>query len=233
LPQSEMYFRMPLLLFSGLSAVLALWILVTQLSLGEAYGLPTSAETAAAARVHRHDAALAASIGIIRGELWARSAFTYADLFWDNPIKPVNTSVDDAGSANAARRILGKALSYAPHRADVWLAFAAIGSRFNWQNPDPASALKMAFYTGPSETSLIPMRLVVAAQSNALNDTDVQQFVRRDIRLVLLRVPDLKPAIQSAYREATSANRRIIESAVNDLDPTFVELLRANSLRKP
>jgi len=228
--QPETHFRAALILFAGVSAVLGLWILLTQLSATDVRDLPTTTDAAAIARIHRRDAALAAHLGVIRGDLWAQSAFTYSDLFWGNSsAKSPNNSGDDALSADVARRRMEQALNYAPHRGDVWLILAAISSRLNWQYPDSSSALKMAFYTGPSESSLIPMRLLVAARSSALGDADMQQFVRRDIRMILLRLPTLKPAIQAAYHEANSANKRIIESAVNELDPAFVQLLRAIS----
>jgi hypothetical protein len=226
--QPETHFRTVMVLFAGVSGLLALWILAAQLSDISVYKLPSTPNAAAVAKIHRRDAALAANLGVIRGDLWAQSAFTYADLFWENSgISSVNSSSDNV--AGVARPSIEKALSYAPHRSDVWLLLTALSSRLNWPNLDPASALKTAFYTGPSETSLIPLRLLVAARSTALNDPDVQQFVRRDIRLILLRMPALKPAIQVAYHEANSANKRIIESAINELDPAFVQQLRTMS----
>jgi hypothetical protein len=228
--QPETYFRPAIALFAGVSGLLALWILASQLSVTDVYKLPTTSDTAAVAKLSRRDAALAANLGVIRGDLWAQSAFTYSYLFWANSgVNSPNSSIDDPSSVDEARQRIEKALIYAPHRSDVWLILAAIRSRLNRSNLDPAPALKMSFYTGPSEASLIPMRLLVAARSMALNDADVQQFVRRDIRLILLRMPALKPAIQAAYHDANSGNKRIIESAVNELDPTFAQLLRAVS----
>ena len=217
--QPETRLRVAIVAFATVSAVLAFWILASQLCVTGVYKLPTTADAAAATRIHRRDTAWAAALGFVRGDLWAQNAFTYSDLFWAN--------AEDALSMDAARRRIEKALTYAPHRSDVWLILAALGSRLGWRQPDPVSALKMAFYTGPSEISLIPMRLLVAARSTSLNDADVQQFVRRDIRLILLRIPELKPAIQIAYRVANSANKQIIEKAVNEVDPAFVESLRA------
>jgi hypothetical protein len=217
--QSETRLRMAIVAFAAVSAVLAFWILASQLTVTGVYKLPTTTDTAAAAKLHRRDTAWAAGLGIVRGDLWAQNAFTYSDLFWAN--------AEDAQSMDTARHRIERALTYAPHRSDVWLILAALGSRLGWRQPDPVSALKMAFYTGPSEISLIPMRLLVAARSPSLSDGDIQQFVRRDIRLILLHIPELKRAVQIAYRVANSANKQIIEKAVNEVDPAFVESLRA------
>ena len=72
------------------------------------------------------------------------------------------------------------ALSEAPHNTDVWLLLAGLSLRFNWATPSPTAALKMSYYTGPSKLTLIPLRLSLAAKSNALSDPEIQQFVQRD-----------------------------------------------------
>src|ERR1700751_78182 len=137
--ESETGFRMAIVAFAAVSGLLAFWILATQLSITGVYKLPTTIDTSAAAKIHRRDTALAAALGIVRGDLWAQRAVTYSDLFW--------ASSDDALAADAARRHLEEAVTYAPHRSDVWLILAAVGSRLGWRKPDPVAALKMAFYT--------------------------------------------------------------------------------------
>ena len=223
MPLVEIRFRIALLSFAGIAASLALWILAAQLFRTDVRSLPTDPETAAVAKLRREGAALAASMGVIRGDLWAQSAFTYTDLYWANLDAPLK----DTRSADAARRTIEKALDYAPHRTDVWLLLAALSSRFNWLHLDPTSALKMSFYTGPNEISFIPMRLLVATRASLLNDPELQHFVVRDIRLILLRLPKLRPAIQTAYRAANSTSRQIIETAVREVDPSFVDRLRS------
>ena len=62
----------------------------------------------------------AAEIGVIRGDLWEKLAFTYADLMGD-----------DAGAgANLARArsSLDRALAEAPHRSGTWLLLAELAN---------------------------------------------------------------------------------------------------------
>ncbi len=86
----------------------------------------------------------------------------------------------------------------------------------------------MSYYTGPNETLLIPMRLSVATQSEAINDPELQILVTNDVRTILLRKPDMKPTLVAAYRDASPEGKRFIETAVAQLDPSFAAELRAS-----
>ena len=61
-------------------------------------------------------------------------------------------------------------------------------------------------------------------------DTEVQEFVRRDLRLLLAQ--KRKSAIVEAYAGASPAGKRLIESAVGEIDPAGLESLRAGT-QKP
>src|SRR6516162_6075687 len=106
-------FRLATSLFAMLLGVQCIWLLLAELSRPGIHRLPTDAASAAAARNKRIDATRAAMIGAIRGDLWGESAFTYADLMWD----------DGSGGANLmqARSSLYHALTDAPHQSSVWL----------------------------------------------------------------------------------------------------------------
>ena len=110
---SHLAFRLATLLFAMLLGVQCVWLLLAEFSRPAIDRLPTDAEAADAARNKRSSARWAATFGAIRGELWAESAFTYADLMWS-----------DAGSgANLARArsSLERALTAAPHQSSIWL----------------------------------------------------------------------------------------------------------------
>ena len=114
-------FRLATLLFAMLLGVQCVWLLLAELSRPAIYGLPTDAAAADAARNKRSSASWAARFGAIRGELWAESAFTYADLMWG----------DAGGSTNLvqARSSIDHALTNAPHRSSAWLLLAGLASK--------------------------------------------------------------------------------------------------------
>ena len=82
----------------------------------------------------------------------------------------------------------------------------------------------MSCYTGPSDEALMPLRLRVAAASEAIGDAEVQELVRRDLRLLLAQKQ--KSAIAEAYAGASPAGKCLIEGAVAQIDPTSLETLR-------
>src|SRR6516225_11066717 len=134
-------FRLAILLFAMLLGVQCVWLLLAEFSRPGIYRLPTDAAAAATARSDRINAGRAAVFGVIRGDLWRESAFTYADLMWD----------DGNGGANLvqARSSLYNALTDAPHQSSVWLLLAGLASRYRLPGIDAIQDLKMSYYTGP------------------------------------------------------------------------------------
>src|SRR5262249_24565424 len=128
-----------------------------------------------------------------------------------------------------ARPIIETALAHAPHNASLWLLAAGLGSRYNWWPTGPAPSINMSYYTGPNEISLAPLRLRVATSSSALAATDVQRFVQRDVRMILTRWHELKPALIATYKDASPDAKRFLESAVADIDPSFLPNMRAST----
>jgi hypothetical protein len=176
--------------------------------------------------VHRASAASAASLGIIRGDLWADSALTYLNLFWGNGKDPDEQS--DA-LVNEGYKAAERALTFAPHESSAWLVLAGIELRPGWINQGPAAAaLRMSYYTGGNQAELIPLRLHLAIHSDALKDADFQDLVRHDIQLIVSRRADLKDAIVTAYAEATPSAQQFIEDTLKNLDPELLGRLRAS-----
>jgi hypothetical protein len=223
---SHIAFRSSALVLAAVLGLQCIWLLLAELSRPDINQFPTEAASASIAAKQRSDATWAAWIGGIRGDLWAQSAFTFADLLRADPF--------DRSQSNKlmgqARVRLDRALRYAPLRSEAWLLLAGLASRYQWPQPEPAEALKMAYYTAPSESRLLPLRLLIAARSNAIGDPDVQQFVGRDLRLLMAQ--QQKPAVIEAYRSASPEGKRFIEQALGDIDPTYVASLRADT-QKP
>jgi hypothetical protein len=55
--------------------------------------------------------------------------------------------------------------------------------------------------------------------------------VKREIRLVATRRPDLTPALRAAYHDALPQGRRFIEQALEGLDPSLLAKIRSDSQR--
>src|SRR5258708_1138268 len=80
---SHIGFRLATLVFAMVLVAQGIWLVLAELSRPGIDRLPPDAQAAALAAPQRASAAWAARIGTIRGNLWAESAFTHADLLWD------------------------------------------------------------------------------------------------------------------------------------------------------
>jgi hypothetical protein len=210
-PPTGVTFRHVTLLFALLLGLQSVWLLLAELTRPEIDRLPSDAASAAVAAKQRGLAAAAASFGIIRGDLWAASAFTYADLLWGD-------SGSSAGLAPALERVRAKlehALDDAPHQSGAWLLLAGLAARYPSLNFNATQALKTSYYTGPSEQDLMLPRLRIAAQSDFLNDAEIRDFATRDLRLLLAR--HQKSAIDEAYNAGSSTGKAFIKQAVSQI----------------
>lgn len=219
---TKIVFRLATLLIAVLIGLQSLWILLPELSRPGIAELPTDSVSAGSASVtsRRDGAVWAARIGTIRGDLWAESAFTYADLLWD-------TSIDGAALATElqrARKSLYRTLDEAPEQSGAWLLLSGLALRYPSLSPDPTAALKMSYYTGPTEKHLMPLRLRVAAQADAFNDFEVRQFVSRDLHMFLAQ--NQESVIVEAYHVASPTGKHFIENVVSEIDPSALDWLQ-------
>ena len=81
----------------------------------------------------------------------------------------------------------------------MWLLMAMLQSQGQARKSN-AEALQMSYLTSPADVNLIPTRLAIVSTSGPISDDELKNLARGDIRLILTRRPDLKPAISSAYR---------------------------------
>jgi len=208
-------FRITMLLLTTVVGIYCIWLLLSELTRPGVIDLPVDPQTAAIAAKKRAYASWAAQIGVIRGDLWAEYGYTFANLLWKNS----SSDPDPARSLEFARGTLNRAIRYAPTKAGVWLLLAGFASKF----PEATEALRMSYFTGPSELSLMPIRTFIAAQMPTL-DADMQQLARRDVRILLTH--QQKPAIVQAYQVASPFGKRFIEQELGERDPSFVQTLR-------
>jgi len=216
-------FRLATLLFAILLSLQCAWLSLTGLLRTGIDRLPTDPRAAAAAAGKRDAAARVASIGAFRGELWAQSAFTYAELLFTEAGGGTNKNLKSASAR--ARLNLDRALGDAPHQSGAWLLLAGLAARYPSPGLEAKQALKMSYYTGPSEPDLMLLRLRIAAHSDAFSDIEIRQFVSRDLRVLLAQKQ--KSAIAEVYDVASPAGQRFIEQVVKDFDSSAVDFLRA------
>jgi hypothetical protein len=209
-------FRMATLFFAVLLGVQSVWLLSAQLARPATFALPVNAAEAAAALKQRGAATAAASIGVIRGDLWAQSAFTYAGLLFIQTVP----NADVAQTLAPVRASLGYALADGPINPSAWLLLSAFTTRYPPGNLDATETLKMSYYTGPSDQALIPLRLRLAVLPDAINDFEMRQFIARDLRFLVNQKQ--KSMIADAYSTASAAGKRLIEQTIKDIDPSFL-----------
>jgi len=128
--------------------------------------------------------------------------------------------------AQKAQAALKQALSNAPYNSELWLALALLRTERDPRDPALVEALKMSYFTAPNDPQLMPVRLDTATLFDALSDADLKELARGDLRLMLTRQADLKPAVTSAYRRASSLGRNFLEESVQSIDPAFTPILR-------
>jgi hypothetical protein len=221
---SQTTFRLVTLVLAIILGAQCIWLLLADLTRPGVNRLPTDPQSAALVAKLRNDATWAAWIGAIRGDLWAESAYTYSDLLWASS----SNESEQTEALDQVQVRLDRALRYAPHQSSTWLLLAGLASRYHWSKPDPTEALKMSYYTGPSEPRLMPLRLLVTAQLDEIKDSELQLLARRDLRLLVTHQG--KPAVVQAFQSATPAGKQFIEQAVKEIDQTFAQSLGAGTL---
>lgn len=171
----------------------------------------------------RSAASLAATLGIIRGDLWAEGVLVDA-----TKILGQRVSLDDAMPQKQAEKIrvmAERAVANAPLLSPIWFILATLRYDAN-QKKLASEQLKMSYYTGPNDTVTMSHRLGLFASFQTIEDPDLRNVVRREIRTILLRAPELRRVVINAHRDARPEPRRFIEAAVSEVDPSFLATLR-------
>jgi hypothetical protein len=211
--------------FAFVLLIQGVWILLAQSYQFHHIRLPTDQKTATVARAEQDKIQQAASLAVVRGDLWAETAFAYAGQIWIDQAMELDAS--DRSNGEALKN-LTQTLRYAPHRGDIWLMFAALADRYKWSDYQPSQLLKMSYYTAPNELALFPLRLNVSLRGKTLSDdTELQDMVRRDITVILTRAPALKPTLVAAYKSASPQGKAFADRVIADIDPSYLSVVRA------
>ena len=160
----------------------------------------------------------AASMGLIRGDLWGDYALLVTSATLNEP-EPKRSKALLQHARDAAEL----AVRLAPLDSQVWLLLAQLDFQLN--SNAVVDALKMAYYTGPHDTALIPERLRIATKLDAISSSELQILVGGDLRSILLHSPELKPSITAAYNSARPEGKHFIEETVKQLDPALMKIL--------
>jgi hypothetical protein len=136
-------------------------------------------------------------------------------------VGPANERLNDL-----TRERVRKVLSIAPYSSELWLALALLQAQRDPRDSTFSEALKMSYFLAPNEAQLMPVRLDTATLFHALADPDIKELARGDVRLMLTRQAELRTAVTSAYRRASSRGKAFLEEAVRSIDPSFVAMLR-------
>ena len=222
---AKAWLRVALTLFGVFLSAQAAWILLAERHRLNHIRLPVDGKTATIALAEQDKIKQAASLAVVRGDLWAESAFTYGSQLWiDRAIW-----LDAGDQLNTeALKTLTRALRYSPHRGDVWLMFAALADKYKWSGYQPSLLLKMSYYTAPNELALLPLRLNASLHAKGvIDDVEVKDMVRRDISVILTRAPALKPALVAAYRSALPQGKVFAERVISEIDPGYLGVVRA------
>jgi hypothetical protein len=222
------FFRGSLAAFALVLGCQGIWLLIPAFFRPTPSAFPINVQAAAGEAVDRSAANLAASVGAIRGDLWAQSALTYLDLFWKDNSGPPEVNPPNTETLERAQNAIDWALRLSPHDARVWLLQASRDAQSEGLAQRAAAALRMSYYTGANEIELIPLRLSLAVRSEAVNDEEFRQLMRHDIRVITSRAPQLKPAILAAYRDASPSGQHFIEDTLQEMDPTLLATLRSS-----
>ena len=164
---TKTWLRVALTLFGVFLSAQAAWILLAERHRLNHIRLPVDGKTATMAFAEQDKIKRAASLAVVRGDLWAEIVFTYGSQLWTDRAIWL-----DAGEQlnTEALKSLTRALRYSPHRGDVWLMFAALADQYKWSGYQPSLLLKMSYYTAPNELALLPLRLKVSLHAKGVMD---------------------------------------------------------------
>jgi len=228
-PRRTFWFRNNILIFAAVLAVQAAWLVTAESIRPKLPYFPQDKASEERASAARSAAVTAASIGWVRGDLWTDGAIA----LWSGLTSEVaRGNAQMTAQWDHARAVAQRAARLSPHDTRIWLLLAALDSRFDSKNREVADQLKTSYFTGLNEFALAPLRIRIATRSTAITDAELQPLVAQEIRSIILRHQDQKPALMAAYRDASTDGKKFIEATVGDIDKNLLAAIRAGGGRQ-
>ena len=192
---ANIIFRFIMLLLAMSLCLQSGWLLLSESRPGITE-LPTDSASAISAARRRNSSIWAARIGVFWRRSLGRIRF-YISLICCG-IRQRRQSHPRAGIAAGSHKSLS--CPFAGTR-NVWCMATSFRlghavSKF-CSGRNGRSKKSLSYYTGPTDVHLMPLRLRIAAQTDAFNDIEVRQFVTRDLRIFLAQHQE--PAIAEAF----------------------------------
>ena len=227
---SYIAFRAVTLSCSAILGLQALWLLTVEVVRPKISYFPATKAGLSAAVTHSFAAGIAAEIGVLRGDVYTEYAITQGAEFLPDVEGTKGTAPHRA--VEEARTVASHAAALAPSDPRTWLLLAEVASHDS-SPQDISEILKMSYYTGPNAVALMPERLTLAVRTAAIKDPDLQDLVSREIRTIVTRRPDLRPALFKAYGEASSEGREFIDSRIRNLDQNLYLAMHGSPEQSP
>ncbi|MBR0718457.1 hypothetical protein JQ632_31445 [Bradyrhizobium liaoningense] len=200
----------------------AIWMVLPEWYLGRLSSLSTGVSTAAA---WPDGISKPVSVAAAREDLLTRGGSRSS---WDSAL-----AADEQKTAlPMASNAFARALRSSPLRGDIWLMLAA-ASKHNSSPTSTAAMLKMSYYTAPNDLDLLPLRLSVALTTDAVvRELEFRDLIKRDVSLVVMHRPAVKPALVAAHRAASTDGKIYLEGLISELDPTYLDNMRTRNSRQ-
>jgi hypothetical protein len=203
--------------------VYAGWSLTAEIVRPPRPSFPAERTSTQASAATQTQAAIAASIGIIRGDLWADDAIILGAGLENDTLNPGPLTIPTALAARAAAE---KAAALEPCDSRMWLLIALTYAQTELRNPRIEATLIMSYLSAPNSTALMPLRLLLAVRSEGIANPDLQILVSGEIRAIVRGRPGLRSAIVAAYRNANPVGREFVTNTLRDLDPELLAVAR-------
>jgi len=228
-PRSPIEFRFWSTVFAAVLWLQAVWLISAEIERPAIPYFPVGGPEVEAATMQRGPAAIAASVGWLRGDLWVDYAITATAKLASSLENGSDQRVSTDSNPDAA--IVEAAAATAPSDARAWLLLAMMAG--SGQNDGKSEArLKMSYYTSPFDERLFPLRVQIAAQLASVDDEDLRSFIDFEVTTAIQQKPELEPLIELAFRRGTETGRQLLANAAGKAYPIFLKRLRTLSGNK-